>query len=510
MTNDATHTDDEETRNGRTTATDGGVAAAASARDTDAQVSAAESAALRLANVDEETRNAALRSIAAAIRDHEAAILDANARDVAAAEELLKAGEYTAALVDRLKLDGTKIESIASMVESVAEQTDPLGKTLAARELDEALELYRVAVPIGVVATVFESRPDALVQIAALSLKSGNAVILKGGSEASKSNRILHEIIRQATGGEAVASDASNDAGKSATDPTDAVDVDPTDAVDVDPTDAVELPTGWAQLIEAHEAVDRLLELDEQVDLVMPRGSSEFVSYIQDNTQIPVLGHTEGVCHVYVDRDADISMAADVALDAKVQYPAVCNAVETLLVDEAVADEFLPTVVARYEDAGVELRGDERTREIVDVDPATDDDWRTEYGDLELSIAVVDDVYAAIEHINANGSKHTESILTEDVETAETFMTGVDAASVFHNASTRFADGYRYGLGAEVGISTGKIHARGPVGLAGLTTYKYYLEGDGQLVATYAGDDAKPFTHREFDGEWTPGRLSNR
>ncbi|WP_149798023.1 glutamate-5-semialdehyde dehydrogenase [Halorubrum xinjiangense] len=435
--------------------------------DTDELARRAERAALRLANADEATRNEALRSIADAIRERESEILEANAVDVEEAEQMLADGEYTQALVDRLKLDETKVEEIASMVESVADQDDPLGETLAARELDEDLELYRVAVPIGVVATVFESRPDALVQIAALALKSGNAVVLKGGSEASESNRVLHEAIVDAT---------------------------------------ADLPDGWAALIEAHEEVDRLLELDDRVDLVMPRGSSEFVSYIQENTQIPVLGHTEGICHVYVDADADLTMAEDVAFDAKVQYPAVCNAVETLLVHDSVADTFLPELVARYEDAGVELRGDERTREVVDVAPATDDDWDTEYGDLELSIRVVDDAYDAIDHVNDHGSKHTESILTEDSETAKTFMTGVDAASVFHNASTRFADGYRYGLGAEVGISTGKIHARGPVGLEGLTTYKYYLEGDGHLVASYSGEDALPFTHRELDGaEWSPG-----
>ena len=441
-------------------------------RGTDELARRAERAALRLANVDEATRNEALRSIADAIREREAEILAANATDVEAAEAMLADGEYTQALVDRLKLDETKVESIASMVESVAEQDDPLGETLAARELDADLELYRVSVPIGVVATVFESRPDALVQIAALALKSGNAVVLKGGSEASESNRALYEAIVDAT---------------------------------------ADLPDGWAAHIEAHEEVDRLLELDDRVDLVMPRGSSEFVSYIQENTQIPVLGHTEGVCHVYVDADADPEMAADVAFDAKVQYPAVCNAVETLLVNESVAADFLPDLVDRYEAAGVELRGDERTREVVDVDPATADDWDTEYGDLELSIKVVDDVYDAVEHVNDHGSKHTESILTEDADTAETFMTGVDAASVFHNASTRFADGYRYGLGAEVGISTGKIHARGPVGLEGLTTYKYYLEGDGHLVASYSGEDATPFTHRELEGaEWTPGQPSDR
>jgi glutamate-5-semialdehyde dehydrogenase len=441
--------------------------------DTETQVTDAQRAALELANVEETTRNRALASIADAIRDNESEILAANDEDVTEAEAMLERGEYTQALVDRLKLDSAKLEDIAEMVESVAEQDDPLGATLEARELDDDLELYRVAVPIGVIATVFESRPDALVQIAALALKSGNAVILKGGSEASESNRTLYGIIRDAT-------DEYFE----------------------------ELPGGWAQLIEAHEEVDRLLELDEKVDLVMPRGSSEFVSYIQDNTQIPVLGHTEGVCHVYVDSEADLQMAEEIAFDAKVQYPAVCNAVETLLVNDAVAETILPGLVERYEAAGVELRGDAATREIVDVGEATDDDWRTEYGDLELSIKLVGDVYEAVEHVNENGSKHTESIVTEDTHAAETFMTGIDAASVFHNASTRFADGYRYGLGAEVGISTGKIHARGPVGLEGLTTYKYYLEGDGHLVASYAGEDALPFTHRELDAAWTPGRRS--
>ena len=433
------------------------------------KVHEAQSAALELANVSEEQRNDALRSIADAIEANSEAILEANENDVRAGEEMLEAGEYTQALVDRLKLSESKLESIAEMVRSVAEQEDPLGKTLSARELDEDLELYRVAVPIGVIGTVFESRPDALVQIAALSLKSGNAVILKGGSEASHSNRILYETIVEAT---------------------------------------EEIPTGWAQQIEAHEEVDTMLAMDDEIDLLMPRGSSEFVSYIQDNTQIPVLGHTEGICHVFVDSEADLEMAEEIAFDAKVQYPAVCNAVETLLVHEAVAAEFLPGMVAKYENADVELRGDERVREVVDVDATTAADWDTEYGDLELSIKVVDSLADAIEHITAHGSKHTESIVTEDADRAGRFMRSLDAASVFHNASTRFADGFRYGLGAEVGISTGKIHARGPVGLEGLTTYKYHLEGDGHLVATYAGEDAVPFTHEEFDGEWSPGRRS--
>ena len=442
-------------------------------RPAETKITDAQAAALELANRPESTRNDALDAIADAIEANADAILDANADDVAAAEELLDAGEYTQAFVDRLTLSESKLGSIAEMVRSVADQDDPLGRTLSARELDDDLELYKVSVPIGVLGAVFESRPDALVQIAALSLKSGNAVVLKGGSEATHSNRILFETIVEA-------------------------------AAEAGVTD------GWAQLIEAREDVQTLLERDDAVDLLMPRGSSSFVSYVEANTSIPVLGHTEGVCHVYVDSDADLEMATEVAYDAKVQYPAVCNAVETLLVHESVAEAFLPDVAARYREAGVELRGDARTREIVDAEPATDDDWTTEYGDLILAIRIVDSATDAIDHINANGSKHTESILTEDSDTAARFMRGVDAASVFHNASTRFADGYRFGLGAEVGISTGKTHARGPVGLEGLTTYKYHLEGDGQLVATYAGEDPRPFTHAEFDGEWLPGRLSDR
>jgi len=436
---------------------------------TERKVAEAQTAALELAKLDDETRSGALHAVADAVEANEERILEANERDVAEGEELLAAGEYSQALVDRLKLSASKLEDIAAMVRSVAEQEDPLGRTLSARRLDDGLELYKVGVPIGVIGTVFESRPDALVQIAALSLKSGNAVILKGGSEASHSNRVLYEIIREATG---------------------------------------DVPDGWAQLIEAREDVNTMLEMDDSIDLLMPRGSSEFVSYIQDNTKIPVLGHTEGICHVFVDRDADLGMAEDVAFDAKVQYPAVCNAVETLLIHESVAADFLPGMIDRYEEAGVTLRGDAATREVVDIDPATDQDWETEYGDLELSIRVVDSLDAAVDHVNAHGSKHTESILTEDADRASTFMRSVDAASVFHNASTRFADGYRYGLGAEVGISTGKIHARGPVGLDGLTTYKYYLEGDGQLVATYSGENATPYLHEEFEGEWIPGHLA--
>ncbi len=432
-------------------------------RTTETKAASAAQAALSLAARTDDDRSDALEAIAGAIDESHEKILAANERDVSEAEELLAAGEYTKAFVDRLELSPTKLESISAMVRSVADQNDPLGRTQAARRLDDDLRLYRQSVPIGVVGTIFESRPDALVQIAALCLKSGNGVILKGGSEALHTNRALYEVISEA---------------------------------------ADDMPEGWMQLIEAREDVDALLDMDEYIDLIMPRGSSAFVRYIQENTNIPVLGHAEGICHVYVDREADLQQAVDIAYDAKVQYPAVCNAVETLLVHEAVAESFLPSIADRYAEADVELRGDEATRSIIEADRATDADWTTEYGDLIIAIRVVESLEAAVDHVIDYGSKHTDAIVTADDARAQRFMRSIDSASVFHNASTRFADGYRYGLGAEVGISTGKTHARGPVGLEGLTTYQYFLEGEGHVVADYVGEDATPFLHEAFDGEW--------
>ncbi len=437
-------------------------------KPTEKKVEEAEEAALRLARTSDEDRAEALRAIADEIEARTDEILEANAVDVEEAEEMLEKGEYSQVLVDRLKLSETKVKEIAEMVRSVAEQEDPLGETTSARELDEDLDLYKVTVPIGVVGSVFESRPDALPQIASLCLRSGNSVILKGGSEAKESNRVLFDAIREAT-------------------------------ENVDP-DLV--PDGWAQLIEAREDVETILGMNDSIDLVMPRGSTEFVEMIQDNTKIPVLGHTEGICHVYVDDEADLDDAVNIAYDSKVQYPAACNAAETLLVHGDVAEEFLPRIAERYEETGVEVRGDDATREVIDAEEATDEDWSTEYGDLIISVKVVGSSDEAIDHVNTYGSKHTDSVVTENDETAHDFMTSVDSASVYHNASTRFSDGYRYGLGAEVGISTGKIHARGPVGLDGLTTYKYYIEGDGQIVDDYTGDDAKEFTHIETDEDW--------
>lgn len=435
-------------------------------KDVKGKVESAKEASLKLIDTSTELRDKALLQAAKAIEKNRAQILEANAEDVEKADELLEKGEYSEALVQRLKLSESKVDGIVEMIKSVAELDDPLGKTLSATELDKGLELYKVSCPIGVIGSIFESRPDVLPQISSLCLKSGNSIILKGGSEAKKSNEVLFKIFKETT----------EEAG---------------------------IPEGWIQLIEARSEVRELLELSEEVDLLVPRGSKKFIQYIQDNTRIPVLGHAEGICHIYVDENADLEKALKVCYDGKTQYPAVCNAVETLLVHQKVASEFLPSLAEKYEDAGVEVRGCDKTREILkDVKKASEEDWKTEYLDLIISIKIVNDLEEAINHINAYGSKHTDSIISEDREAILGFLTRVDSSSVMANASTRFSDGYRYGLGAEVGISTGKLHARGPVGLEGLTTTKYYLIGDGHIVDTYIGADAKKFTHKELSKKW--------
>ncbi len=421
--------------------------------------SAAKSASIGLAAVNTDIKNNALAQIAKALKQRSVEIIAANQQDLAEAQKNNLAGP----LLKRLKFDDGKIAQTVAGIESLIKLDDPAGRTLSAIELDAGLELYKVSCPIGVIGVVFESRPDALVQISTLCLKSGNAVLLKGGSEAAKTNRILAETIAQ----------ASEKAG---------------------------LPKGWIQLLETREDVAEMLGLDESIDLIIPRGSNEFVRYIMDNTNIPVLGHADGICHVYVDADADLDMAVNIVVDSKCQYVAVCNAAETLLVDSAIAEEFLPKVKAALEQNGCELRGCERTASIIDVKPATEEDFSTEYLDYILSIKIVDGLDTAIEHINRYGSKHTDAIVTAETSKAERFMALVDSANVFVNCSTRFSDGFRYNLGAEVGISTNKIHARGPVGLEGLLIYKWKMFGTGQIVADYSGPNAKKkFTHRKIE-----------
>lgn len=433
----------------------------------------AKSASILLSAVKTETKNAALAQIAEALKNKSAEIIAANQKDLRLAEK----NKLTSPLLKRLKFDEGKIADVCAGIESLIKLDDPVGRTLTATELDEGLNLYKVSCPIGVIGVVFESRPDALVQISTLCLKSGNAVLLKGGSEAANTNKILAKIIAEATCQRSAGSGQRSE----------------------------EIPDGWIQLLETRQDVAEMLKMDEDIDLVIPRGSNEFVRYIMNHTNIPVLGHAEGICHVYVDGAAALDMAVKIAVDSKCQYVAVCNATETLLVDNKIAKEFLPKVKAAFDAKNVELRGDKKTRSIIKVKPATEKDWSTEYLDYILSIKVVAGVDEAIEHINHYGSHHTDAIVTQDKATAEKFLDLVDSAGVFWNCSTRFSDGYRYGLGAEVGISTTKIHARGPVGLEGLLIYKWKLLGSGQIVADYADGGStgspgpkKKFTHKKL------------
>jgi glutamate-5-semialdehyde dehydrogenase len=425
----------------------------------------AKAAAILLSAVKTDVKNAALAQIAGALKNRSDEIIAANQKDLRLAEK----NKLAPPLLKRLKFDEGKIADVCAGIESLIKLDDPVGKTLAATELDEGLNLYKVSCPIGVIGVVFESRPDALVQISTLCLKSGNAVLLKGGSEAANTNKILVKVIAEAT----------EDRGQKTEDR------------------GTGIPIGWIQLLETRQHVAEMLKLDDYIDLVIPRGSNEFVRYIMNHTNIPVLGHAEGICHVYVDAGANIDMAVKIAVDSKCQYVAVCNATETLLVDSKIAKEFLPKIKTAFDAKQVELRGCKKTRSIIKVKPATEKDWSTEYLDYILSIKVVDGINEAIEHINRYGSHHTDAIVTQDKATAERFLDLVDSAGVFWNCSTRFSDGYRYGLGAEVGISTTKIHARGPVGLEGLVIYKWKLLGSGQIVADYA-EGKKKFTHKKI------------
>jgi glutamate-5-semialdehyde dehydrogenase len=425
----------------------------------------ARKAAHVLATLSGERRNEALLAAASAIESRAEEILAANEKDCTAAQKAVEVGEMSRAMFARLRTTERGIGEMAARVRDVARLPDPLHRRLLTMEMDDDLVLHKETCPLGVVGVVFESRPDVVPQISSLALKSGNAVCLKGGAEAAETNAVLVSIWRDAL------------------------------------TAFPDVPADSVVLIHTREDVAQILTLHDEIDLIVPRGSDQFVRYVMEHSRIPVLGHGEGICHVYVHSDADLQKAIDVAYDSKVQYPAVCNAMETLLVHEAIAPAFLPPMIAEFHKAGVEVRGCPRTIAIAkgqEVIPATEEDWKKEYSDLILSIKVVDGVNEAIEHINRYGSRHTESIVTESHDVAARFMEFVDAANVFQNASTRFSDGFRYGLGAEVGISTGKLHARGPVGLEGLTIYKYKLFGKGQTVASYSKGQ-RAFKHRPIE-----------
>jgi glutamate-5-semialdehyde dehydrogenase len=424
----------------------------------------ARRASRQLAKLSESARNQALFGIAEEIERQAARIIQANELDCAAAETAVKSGAMSASLFARLRLSDRSIGEMASRIRDVAKLPDPLGRRLSATELDSGLVLYKESCPLGVVGIVFESRPDVIPQVASLALKSGNSVLLKGGAEAAHTNEVLVDVWREAL-----------------------------DRFPSVPTDSIGLLFSRADVME-------LLTLDRDVDLIVPRGSQAFVRLIAQKSRIPVLGHGEGICHVYIDREADLQKALRIVIDSKTQYPAACNAAETVLVHQDIAQHFLPPMIEKLREAGVEVRGCPAAVTLLEnweVASASDKDWETEYSDLIVSIKVVNNLAEAIEHIERYGSRHTESIVTEDRDTAQKFMDDVDAASVYHNASTRFADGFRYGLGAELGISTSKLHARGPVGLDGLTTYKYKLYGNGHIVAEYASG-ARKFHHRSI------------
>jgi len=423
----------------------------------------AKNSSYLLASLSEEVKNNALFAVTEHIKTKKDLILEENKKDLAEAQALVEKGELTKALYNRLKLDEDKINVIIKGIHDVINLEDPVNKTMAVTELDQGLNLHKVSCPIGVIGVIFESRPDVVPQIAALAVKSANAVILKGGREADYSNEILVNVINEALS-----------------------------SVEGFPANAV-------NLIKTRDNVKEMLKMDEYIDLIIPRGSNSLVKYIQENTRIPVLGHTEGICHIYADEFADLQTAVNISVDSKIQYPAACNAVETILVHSAIAGELLPLLTEQFKREDVLVKGDDRTREIVsDIEPATDEDWATEYTDKIISIKVVDSINQAIDHINHYGSGHTDCIITENEQKRDLFMNLVDSSGVYCNASTRFADGFRYGFGAEVGISTNKTHARGPVGLDGLTIYKYRLYGKGQIVAEYSGKGAKEFTHRKL------------
>lgn len=429
-----------------------------SALEIEKQLAQSREASYRLATLSTDEKNQALEVFAQLLEERSDFLLAENQKDLEA-----QSGQIAPGMYQRLKLDSAKLTQLIQGIREVAQLPDPVGKILAKTQLDVGLILEKVTVPLGVVAVIFESRPDVLPQILSLALKSGNAAVLKGGKEAFHSNRAFFSLIEPLA------------------------------------QRCPWLPAGWLQLLDSREAVQEMLAYPQYVDLVIPRGSNQLVQSVMASTKIPVMGHADGVCHMYVHESADLAMAIPLVVDAKSQYPAACNALETLLLDSAIAERFLKEFIPAADVAGLILKGCEQTRAFVPtMTPADEFDWRTEYGDLTLAIKIVPNVEAAMGHINRYGSHHTDSIVATDVPVMELFLNTVDSACVFSNASTRFADGFRFGLGAEVGISTAKTHARGPVGLEGLVIYKYKLRGAGQVVGEYVGAHPKSFQHQNL------------
>lgn len=404
----------------------------------------AKMASVEALQLSSDIKNKALNSIANILEINKEEILLANKKDLDNAKNL------SSSMFNRLKLDENKIRDMIQGVRDIANLPDPINKEIWSRDIADGITLKKISCPIGVIGVIFEARPDVISQISSLAIKSSNAVILKGGSEAENTNKIIFNLILSAL------------------------------------TSVSGFPANMINLIFTRDDVKELLDADEYVNLIIPRGSNSLVKYIKSNTKIPVLGHADGICHIYIDESADIEKVLNVCIDAKCQYPSACNAVETILVNKSVAQNILPSLVFKFIENNVEVIGDEETRKIIpNIKPATEDDWKTEYSEKIVSVKIVETIDDAISHINKYGSGHTDCIITENDTNADKFMTFVDSAGVYKNISTRFADGFRYGFGAEVGISTNKTHARGPVGLDGLTIYKYKLYGNGDIVADF-------------------------
>ncbi|WP_288681359.1 glutamate-5-semialdehyde dehydrogenase [uncultured Brachyspira sp.] len=420
----------------------------------------AKDSTYKLQSLNTEIKNYALLEIAKNIEKRKNEIFEANNKDLENAKELLNNKKISLSMFNRLKLDDNKMIDIISGIKDVIKLDDPINKILTETELDDNLILKKVSCPIGLIAVIFEARPDVISQISSLCIKSSNAVILKGGSEGENTNKIIFEIINQVL------------------------------------SDIKEFPKNSVNLVFSREDIKNILSMDKYIDLIIPRGSNDLVQYIKANTNIPVLGHADGICHLYIDESANIENALKICLDSKVQYPSACNSVETILINKNIANEFLKKLYSLFKENEIKINGDEEVKKIL-YDIGIVKDWHKEYGDKEVSLKIVDNVEEAYKHINKYSSHHTDSIISENKENIEKFMTFVDSANVYSNVSTRFSDGFRYGFGAEVGISTNKTHARGPVGLEGLTIYKYKLFGNYQIVDDYVSHKSS-FKHKRI------------
>lgn len=420
----------------------------------------AKESTYKLQSLNTEIKNYALSEIAKNIEKRKSEIFEANNKDLENAKELLNNKKISLSMFNRLKLDDNKMIDIISGIKDVIKLEEPINKILTETELDDNLILKKVSCPIGLIAVIFEARPDVISQISSLCIKSSNAVILKGGSEGENTNKIIFEIINQVL------------------------------------SDIEEFPKNSVNLVFSREDIKNILSMDKYIDLIIPRGSNDLVQYIKANTNIPVLGHADGICHLYIDESANIENALKICLDSKAQYPSACNSVETILINKNIANEFLKKLYSLFKENEIKINGDEEVKKIL-YDIGIVKDWHKEYGDKEVSLKIVENTEDAYKHINKYSSHHTDSIISENKENIEKFMTFVDSANVYSNVSTRFSDGFRYGFGAEVGISTNKTHARGPVGLEGLTIYKYKLFGNYQIVDDYVSHKSS-FKHKRI------------